>query len=1806
MENDPNTFSIRLVKRPPHGLGFLVRKRKCNPPVLISDLISGGVAENSGLVRIGDILLAVNGVQLTDVPYNTALEVLRSVPMDTPCVIVLKGPEGYRTRLETVMSPDGAVNIVRITEPEQTDETPNKTSPGIGPKKQRRSSRDSSRSPTRAPSSTWPRNAHLPNYENTIYNQAQLHNGIIVHGSHQPPRPRTHTPDNSPYRYGSPARRSRRDRDSSRSPARGSLPTSPVRNFSYREPSPCYCNRHGIPEYQNVFAWNGTYPRDVYQLKIMQQQQQQPHEEFYYDSPRTSVDYDLDGERARNQGMSLIEESHEYQSESKGIQCPERIITVRSPGFSSPEKETREIYVNFANGSRDHNEVKSEFHSESEPAGVQRSKTEVHDRQEFSQQTPPEEGTPLNANLLKEPLVNGIGPSNNSINGTITPDSKNLRVNGTLVNGIADGMGAGCSANGVVSVPEGVKQAGSYSINKNASTPIKQNRTNHININGKSNGVLIEPTPVHNVSTSEISIQTDPIPSPQENNSSNKNTESKQNGGSPPPSNGPTIAGPVCPFTKKQAKYVRLHNVADGKQFTDTLHQKAFIDLHCSEKKCMGSIMFPPREKRRSKDELTVHATDFINQYFTHIKRADTAAHKKRLAAVLDSIEKTGTYQLTETELILGAKTAWRNAPRCIGRIQWTKLQVFDARNASTPQEMFQAICNHMSYATNKGNLRSAITIFPQRGEKDKDFRVWNRQLLGYAGYKQPDGTIIGDPAGVEFTEVCQKLGWKGSGGRFDVLPLVLQANGEDPEMYDIPPSLILEVPLEHPKFPWFKDLGLKWYALPAVSSLMLDLGGLEFTACPFNGWYMVTEIGARDICDTNRLNLIENIGVQMGLDISTNATLWKDQALVEANVAVLYSYQKLNVTITDHHSASESFMKHMENEQRLRGGCPADWVWIVPPISGSITPVFHQEMLNYQLKPSYEYQDDPWHSHVWKNNAAGTENKPRRRKLLTFKEVAKAVKFSTKMMGKALAKRIKATILYATETGKSEKYAKTLCEIFKHAFDAKVMNMEEYDVANIEHESLLLVVTSTFGNGDPPENGEEFGNYLLELSRDGEGDGPSSLRSIRFDNKPNKPVHRASSMAKLDESSGILANVRFSVFGLGSRAYPHFCAYARTVDQLISNLGGERINPMGEGDELGGQEDAFRRWAKDVFKAACEVFCIKDGVNLVAASEALNKNENSWNPQRFRVSVGEEAALKSDELNAGLSVLHGKTVLPCLLTERMELQAKNSERSTIFVRLDTQGASELLYEPGDHVAICPANNKDLVDRVLKYIDCEYSMDTVIKVEFQQQKQTALGMFFDEDIEDGVIKAWHDTERLPKCSIREALTNYLDITIPPTPDFLRLLSTQATDKDEENALAVLGKGGSNYEVWKYEHSPNLPEVFEQFPSVKVSASFLLTELAILKARYYSISSSPKMFPGEIHATVAVVEYRVKGPRGPIHRGVCSSWMNDLDLKKPMPCFIRQAPTFHMPEDRAQPLIMVGPGTGIAPFRSFWQQRQIELRFTKPEAEDGRKILGDITLIFGCRGSKVDDIYQEEKAMATKERAIINNLTAYSREPNKKKVYVQDMMQQHGKMIYETICKSGGHFYVCGDVSMAADVGSRLELILAEQSDMSQEEAHDFVAKMKDTNRYHEDIFGVTIRTAEIQTKMERAARRAQVLITDSSNKLTPAVKPFENGNGTISARSTDDIRSLNKHARIYSSSLSISSCYKEENVGLTAPKSETPKGRRTTRRSITATVLMSDEELTNLRKMAEADEKTRKDMDNLSEGGIPNGNAAKH
>uniref|UniRef100_A0A672RME0 Nitric oxide synthase n=1 Tax=Sinocyclocheilus grahami TaxID=75366 RepID=A0A672RME0_SINGR len=1000
-----------------------------------------------------------------------------------------------------------------------------------------------------------------------------------------------------------------------------------------------------------------------------------------------------------------------------------------------------------------------------------------------------------------------------------------------------------------------------------------------------------------------------------------------------------------CPFA------VHLRNYTDGSTHQDMLHHRAVKNMACNSKTCEGSIMNPktlihgPSKMTPSSDDILTQASDFIDQYYKSFKIPNQTEHQARIDRVTLEITLTGSYTLTTDELAFGAKHAWRNAPRCIGRIQWANLQLFDARQCKTAKDMFNALCTHLNYATNGGNLRSAITVFPKRTDGEHDFRVWNSQLIKYAGYQMEDGSVIGDPAGVEFTQVCIHLGWKPKYGRFDVLPLVLQANGEDPEVFDIPPELILEVPIEHPEYEWFKDLNLKWYAIPAVASMLMEIGGLEFTACPFNGWYMGTEIGVRDFCDSQRYNVLERVGQLMGLETRKLSSLWKDQALMGYMVEILiciliqdpavllhlyiywslYCYigvQKNKVTITDHHSASESFMQHLETEVRQRGGCPADWVWLVPPMSGSLTPVYHQEMLNYILSPFFYYQADAWLTHKWKD-----EKKGLRRCKVSFKGLIRAVFFSQMLIKAVMAKRVRCTVLYATETGKSLTFAKKLNTMLNRAFDSRLVCMEDYDFSELETESLLMVVTSTFGNGESPGNGVSFKKQLFNLQH-------------------------------------LKNTVRYSVFGLGSRVYPQFCAFAHAVDDKLAELGAKRLTATGEGDELNGQDEAFSAWACTAFKDACEEFNIKKQL------KAVEEQSDDWDPLRYRV---QHDSCTLDRVTA-LSALHSKTVFPMTLKRRQKLQCAQSSRSTILVELKTDGNAEALnFAPGDHVGIFPENSPELVDGILKHLPDAPPVNQSFHLE----------SLSDSSHEE---KRWLTDERIPACTLAHALTYFIDVTTPPSQSLLRKLSTVAGQEEDRKRLEALASDFQEYSTWKDFYRPTFLEVLEEFPSLKVPATFLLSQLPLLKPRLYSVSSSLDRHPNELHLTVSVVEYHTQGGKGPLHFGTCSTWLNTIKRGHTVPCFVHRSGGFHLPEDPSTPVILIGAGSGIAPFRSFWQQRIHDMKKTGLQ-------VSPMTLLFGCRDSESDHLYKVETLKLRLDGILGNVNTAYSRQPGKPKLLI---------------------------------------------------------------------------------------------------------------------------------------------------------------------------------------------------------------------
>jgi len=326
-------------------------------------------------------------------------------------------------------------------------------------------------------------------------------------------------------------------------------------------------------------------------------------------------------------------------------------------------------------------------------------------------------------------------------------------------------------------------------------------------------------------------------------------------------------------------------------------------------------------------------------------RETGTAVGPERFAATAEEISRRGFYQQTPEELAFACRTAWRNNRRCIGRRFWESLEVIDARHLTSAADIFEACVAHLRRSTNAGRIQPLITVFAPSGGDTPGPRIHNYQLVRYAGYRAADGSVLGDPAEADFTARLIEAGWTPPRERtaFDLLPLLIETPEESPRLFPVPADAVLEVPISHPTLPWFSGLGLKWHALPAVCNLALEAAGVRYTAAPFSGYYMVTEIAARNFGDPHRYNLLPVVADRLDPQLRSHDPFWRDRALVELTAAVLHSFRRAGVTIVDHHTASRQFIEHHARETSAGRPVPGDWSWLVPPVSGSASPVFHR-----------------------------------------------------------------------------------------------------------------------------------------------------------------------------------------------------------------------------------------------------------------------------------------------------------------------------------------------------------------------------------------------------------------------------------------------------------------------------------------------------------------------------------------------------------------------------------------------------------------------------------------------------------------------------------------------------------------------------------------------------------------------------------------------------------------------------------------------------------------------------------------------
>ena len=325
------------------------------------------------------------------------------------------------------------------------------------------------------------------------------------------------------------------------------------------------------------------------------------------------------------------------------------------------------------------------------------------------------------------------------------------------------------------------------------------------------------------------------------------------------------------------------------------------------------------------------------------------------LSSRLKVLETQQNYNPLPAEIEFASRIAWRNATRCIGRLFWSGLQVRDKRHIDDSDTIFHEVKEHIKIATNKGKIKSVITIFAPLSKKPD--LIISPQLIRYAGYRDKNDQVLGDPQNSELTQLAIDNGWSSEKTEFDILPLIIKNTLGEYKVYDYSNNTIMEVDIKHPSLKKFNNLNLKWYVLPAISNMFLDAFG-ELYPVVFNGWYMGTEIGGRNLSDPYRYNKLPIIAQSMGLDIYDESTMWRDKALIELNYAVLNSFKHANVTIIDHHNASREFLEFVADERAAGREVNANWSWTVPPISGSLSPQFHLDFKDEELRPAFVYND--------------------------------------------------------------------------------------------------------------------------------------------------------------------------------------------------------------------------------------------------------------------------------------------------------------------------------------------------------------------------------------------------------------------------------------------------------------------------------------------------------------------------------------------------------------------------------------------------------------------------------------------------------------------------------------------------------------------------------------------------------------------------------------------------------------------------------------------------------------------------------
>lgn len=539
-------------------------------------------------------------------------------------------------------------------------------------------------------------------------------------------------------------------------------------------------------------------------------------------------------------------------------------------------------------------------------------------------------------------------------------------------------------------------------------------------------------------------------------------------------------------------------------------------------------------------------------------------------------------------------------------------------------------------------------------------------------------------------------------------------------------------------------------------------------------------------------------------------------------------------------------------------------------------------------------------------------------------------------------------TILFGSQTGNGEGLANDLAAKARaKGYNVNLMDMAEYDPAQIAEEKLLFVIVSTHGEGEPPIAAEKLHAYL-------HGDAAPRLE-----------------------------NLKYAVFALGDSSYKHFCQTGKDFDGFLGQCGAVRL--MDRVDADADFEEPAATWAEsvlDTYQALLE----ESGAATTSATvlEFPSKAKSEF----------------------------GKTnPYPAAVLLNVNQNGEGSAKQTCHIEIDL-GDSGLSYEPGDALGVYPRNNPAYVDQLL----------------------SALGMD-----STAVVKVGKENQPL-----RDAFLSSLDATA-----LSRVLVEKYADLIQSGTLKDLVNDANGARFDDYAWGRHILDLVEDHPPQGVSPQDFVNILRRIPARLYSIASSLKACPGQVHLIVAAVRYHAHNRD---REGVCSTFLaGRVAADEKLPIYVQPNKHFRLPADPDVPVIMVGPGTGVAPFRAFVQER---------EAVGAR---GKTWLFFGDQHRATDYLYGDEWD-DKHQRGVLTRLDlAFSRD-QAHKIYVQNRLLENARELYAWL-EEGAYFYVCGDASrMASDVHKALIQVVEQEGGVTREKAEAYVNGLADSRRYLRDVY----------------------------------------------------------------------------------------------------------------------------------------------